>query len=204
PLRNAGDAAMQLSNRRAVLGIFVADTSVRALKKRSGANKRKIKQNIQSKKNLHFVCFGLQMFSGLIDMVAVRDVNPDPMFKCLTARRIQFDAEAPSATYLWFLHAAEDKETERVAFHFTPGNTSGTTRAIVDSDTSHPVVARFPYTDYSSCGVLEQNYFGYQCTLWVSDEAKDSISPECLRQYEDICGESVSLYDKNICDKAQE
>ncbi|XP_077488705.1 uncharacterized protein LOC144099352 [Amblyomma americanum] len=145
-----------------------------------------------------------KMFSGLIDMVAVRDVNPDPMFKCLTARRIQFDAEAPSATYLWFLHAAEDKETERVAFHFTPGNTSGTTRAIVDSDTSHPVVARFPYTDYSSCGVLEQNYFGYQCTLWVSDETKDSISPECLRQYEDICGESVSLYDKNICDKAQE
>ncbi|XP_075550492.1 uncharacterized protein LOC142584219 [Dermacentor variabilis] len=141
----------------------------------------------------------IKMFSGLPYVVAARDVNRDPFFKCLTATRTNFDAEEPSATYLWSLNAAQSGEKEYIPFHFTATDRPDILNLVVDSDTSHPDLARFQYTDYASCGVMETHYFGYQCTLWVSDETKDSISQECLQQYADICGESVSLYDKEMC-----
>ncbi|KAL1421715.1 hypothetical protein MTO96_003980 [Rhipicephalus appendiculatus] len=41
------------------------------------------------------------------DAAGVRDVNRDPMFKCLRANRTEYDSEAPSANYVWSLNAGK-------------------------------------------------------------------------------------------------
>ncbi|KAK8765244.1 hypothetical protein V5799_032146 [Amblyomma americanum] len=65
-------------------------------------------------------------------------------------------------------------------------------------DYSHPEISRFLYTDYKICGVLETHFFGYQCTLFVVRESKESVASSCLEAHAELCGEDVSLYDKDL------
>ncbi|KAH7946659.1 hypothetical protein HPB52_003093 [Rhipicephalus sanguineus] len=60
-------------------------------------------------------------------------------------------------------------------------------------------VARFRYTDYKTCAVLEMPHFGDQCTLWVNEGVQDSIPEKCLEQFGDICGNGVTHHDAEMC-----
>ncbi|KAK8765245.1 hypothetical protein V5799_032147 [Amblyomma americanum] len=143
------------------------------------------------------------LFEHFDDVVAVRDTNPDPMFKCLAAKRVAFDPDVPSATYRWSLNVDGDEEKKYPLIHYTAGPTPDAVNAVVNSDTGHPDTQRFLYTDYETCGILETHYFGNQCILWVPTDLRDSFPEECLKKHTEICGEGVSLYDKNLCGGTQ-
>ncbi|XP_077486048.1 uncharacterized protein LOC144097148 isoform X1 [Amblyomma americanum] len=139
-----------------------------------------------------------EVFEAVLYAVAVRDVNTDPMLKCLTARRTDLDLEVPSATYVWSLNAGEDQPRKNATLYFTPAPSDATARLVVNSDVDHPDYVRYLYTD-EECGIMEVHYFGYQCTLWVPEIVGDTIPEHCLWVHAMICGEGVPLYDKKVC-----
>ncbi|XP_077486135.1 uncharacterized protein LOC144097267 [Amblyomma americanum] len=141
----------------------------------------------------------LEVMAAVEYAVAIKDTNTDPVFKCLTAWRLTYDAKTPSATYAWSLNAAEGQKTRNATFQYVPGDTPNTARVVVNSDTIHPDVISYPYTDFKTCAVMKINFRGHHCMLWTLDEAKDSIKEECLRKHTEICGQGVTLYDKDTC-----
>ncbi|XP_077486136.1 uncharacterized protein LOC144097268 [Amblyomma americanum] len=141
----------------------------------------------------------LEMMAAVEYAVAIRDTNTDPLFKCLTGWRLSYDPKEASATYAWSLNAGEGQKRRNATFQYVPGDTPNTARVVVNSDTIHPDVASFPYTDFKTCAVVEVNFRGHHCMLWALDEAKDSIKEECLRKHAEICGQGIVLYDKDTC-----
>nr|XP_037280938.1 uncharacterized protein LOC119174219 [Rhipicephalus microplus] len=129
---------------------------------------------------------------------AIKDTNTNPLFKCLTARRIVFDPISPSATYEWSLNAGDGQPRKHATFYFTPGATLDTATVVINSNDSTRQTARYPYTDYTTCGIMTLDFEGHHCTLWVKN-ATLSVPEECHRQFTKICGEGVSLYDKSAC-----
>ncbi|KAL1468620.1 hypothetical protein MTO96_041368, partial [Rhipicephalus appendiculatus] len=73
---------------------------------------------------------------------------------------------------------------KEVPFHFTEGDSPDTVKFTVDSDgDASSGVARFPYTDYENCTIMEVPHFGNECTLWVTDHVKDAVPKYCLEQF---------------------
>ncbi|XP_065301919.1 uncharacterized protein [Dermacentor albipictus] len=131
---------------------------------------------------------------------AVRDVNQDPMLKCLTATRIDLNLEVPSATFLWSFNRNDSATRKNATLHFTKGPSIDTANIVVDNDTAHPDVVRYLYADHAvTCAIMELRYFGYQCTLWVRNTTKHSVSKKCFKAHAKLCANGVSLYDKNTC-----
>ncbi|KAL1477259.1 hypothetical protein MTO96_035880 [Rhipicephalus appendiculatus] len=118
-----------------------------------------------------------RLFTQFPDVVAVKDVNPNPILKCLRTIRTQYDSETPSATYDWSLNAGQDPSTREEA--------------------------RFLYADFKTCGITVMEIFGHQCTLWVAYENRYSYPEDCDKAHADLCGESVSLFDKELCDDVE-
>lgn len=135
--------------------------------------------------------------------MAIKDTNTNPLFKCLTAKRVQYDARGPSATYEWSLNAGDGKPRTHATFHFTPGDSLETNTVVINSDVNTNQTVRYPYTDYRTCGIMEVNYEGHHCSLWVKN-ATAPVPEECHQQFTKVCGEGVSLYDKETCGKITE
>uniref|UniRef100_G3MQ64 Lipocalin/cytosolic fatty-acid binding domain-containing protein n=1 Tax=Amblyomma maculatum TaxID=34609 RepID=G3MQ64_AMBMU len=140
-----------------------------------------------------------KIFSQFLDVAAVLDTNANPIFKCLTATRISFDEEIPEATYRWTLNVHGSDEMKYPLVHYTPASTPDTVHTVINSDTSHSTISRFLYTDCETCAILQAQSFGPQCTLWVRPDLRDSIPKKCINKYTELCGEGVSLYDKETC-----
>ncbi|XP_037579986.1 uncharacterized protein LOC119462829 [Dermacentor silvarum] len=144
-----------------------------------------------------------EILAAVTYAMAIKDTNTNPSFKCLTAKRILFDPSGPSATYEWSLNAGDGQPRKQATFYFTPSDAPDTATVVVNSDTSSRQTVRYPYTDYTTCGIMEVNYEGHHCTLWVKN-ATAPIPEECHQQHTKICGEGVSLYDKDTCSKVTE
>ncbi|XP_077540112.1 uncharacterized protein LOC144152640 [Haemaphysalis longicornis] len=139
-----------------------------------------------------------KIFDAFEHPIGIMDTNNDSVFECLSARRKDYDPDAQTVTYIWSIAGEDSNKRQLVPFHHTPGDTPDTTRFTVGSD-STVRVGRFDYTDYKNCAILEIPYFGYQCTLWVAENVKDSIPEECIIHYYDICGGGFPIYAKDIC-----
>ncbi|XP_037280839.2 uncharacterized protein LOC119174131 isoform X1 [Rhipicephalus microplus] len=132
--------------------------------------------------------------------VALRDVNQDPKLKCLTATRIDLDPKVPSATFQWSFSGDQNTPRKNATLRFTKGTSIDTTKLLVDNDTAHPDVGCFLYADNPlTCAVMELRYFGYQCTLWVRNTMKHTVSKKCFKKHATLCANGVSLYDKATC-----
>ncbi|KAH8021312.1 hypothetical protein HPB51_014981 [Rhipicephalus microplus] len=92
---------------------------------------------------------------------AIKDTNTNPLFKCLTARRIVFDPISPSATYEWSLNAGDGQPRKHATFYFTPGATLDTATVVINSNDSTRQTARYPYTDYTTCGIMTLDFEGH-------------------------------------------
>ncbi|KAL1477260.1 hypothetical protein MTO96_035881 [Rhipicephalus appendiculatus] len=127
--------------------------------------------------NVEELLDALELFQSFPYVVAVRDINPDSTFKCLTATRTEVKPEVPSVEYVWSFNAEEGQDRKEATLLFEPGSTPEATTTIVNSDTSNPEISRFLYTDYETCAILDMNSFGHQCILWTTDEAKNDVPP---------------------------
>ncbi|KAL1482708.1 hypothetical protein MTO96_033612 [Rhipicephalus appendiculatus] len=140
------------------------------------------------------------IFGEFADSAAVKDVNHNPMFKCLRITRTEYEPEVPFTTYSWSLNAGKGKPRKTATVNYTSGDAPDVFFTTVDSDPSTRKEADFLYSDYTSCGVIAMESFGHQCTLWVPYEQRYSYPEECNKIHAELCGESVSLFDKELCD----
>ncbi|XP_077533141.1 uncharacterized protein LOC144145411 isoform X2 [Haemaphysalis longicornis] len=104
--------------------------------------------------------------------IAITDSNNDTIFECLAAKRTEFDYEAKTATYVWFVGDGPENLRKGYPFHYTQG-------ATLDA------------ADYT---------VGKECTLWVSMEVQDLVPEHCLEQFGDICGFAVPLHAADLCE----
>ncbi|XP_049272739.1 uncharacterized protein LOC119395836 [Rhipicephalus sanguineus] len=133
-------------------------------------------------------------------VAALRDVNQDPKFKCLTATRVDYDPDVPSATFQWSFNVGKNAPSKNATLHFTKGPSIDTANIVVDNDTARTDVVHFLYADKGlTCAVMELRYFGYQCTLWVRNTTKHAVSKKCFKKHAALCANGVLLYDKDTC-----
>nr|XP_037280840.1 uncharacterized protein LOC119174131 isoform X2 [Rhipicephalus microplus] len=104
-------------------------------------------------------------------LVALRDVNQDPKLKCLTATRIDFDPKVPSPTFQWSFSGDQNTPRKNATLRFTKGTSIDTTKLLVDNE----------------------------CTLWVRNTMKHTVSKKCFKKHATLCANGVSLYDKATC-----
>ncbi|XP_077535376.1 uncharacterized protein LOC144147178 isoform X3 [Haemaphysalis longicornis] len=132
--------------------------------------------------------------------VAITDSNNDTIFECLAAERTEFDYEAKTATYIWFVSDGPEKSRNGYPFYYTEGPTLDSANYVVGKD-GVSQVEYVRYTDYKDCLISEASYFGEQCTLWVSKEVQDLVPEHCLEQFGDICGFAVPVYAADLCEE---
>uniref|UniRef100_G3MQ60 Lipocalin/cytosolic fatty-acid binding domain-containing protein n=1 Tax=Amblyomma maculatum TaxID=34609 RepID=G3MQ60_AMBMU len=104
------------------------------------------------------------------DSIALMDIDNDSILDCLTARRIQYDPDVWSATYLWNV-AASNGERLHFPVYITAADTPD--KFIISTS--------------------------IKCTLWVTKERKDTIPHECMEQFEKNCGNGYNLHDRDTC-----
>nr|XP_037280109.1 uncharacterized protein LOC119173359 [Rhipicephalus microplus] len=153
----------------------------------------------KNEKHYHGTVNAFQVFGQFSDAAGVRDVSRDPMFKCLRANRTEYDLEARSANYVWSLNAGKGNPSKQVAVKYTGGDTPDAIITMVDSDPSTRKEGHVIYSNYKNCGISVMESLGHQCTLWVAYENRYSYPESCKRMHRKLCGEGVSLFDKEFC-----
>ncbi|KAL1468538.1 hypothetical protein MTO96_041429, partial [Rhipicephalus appendiculatus] len=101
------------------------------------------------------------------DAAGVRDVNRDPMFKCLRANRTEYDSEAPSANYVWSLNAGKGNPRKHAVVKYTGGDTPDIIITTVDSDPSTRAEGSIIYSDYENCGISIIESLGHHKTAFM-------------------------------------
>ncbi|KAL1474518.1 hypothetical protein MTO96_037908 [Rhipicephalus appendiculatus] len=54
------------------------------------------------------------------------------------------------------------------------------------------------YAD-NNCGIIEVEYSGQQCMLWVKRYLKDKVPQACIDSFVDICGVVVTPGRRDLC-----
>ncbi|KAK8772059.1 hypothetical protein V5799_024698 [Amblyomma americanum] len=126
----------------------------------------------------------------------------DPRMKCLTCLRTVYEPKKLFAVYR-FQYQGQNGEpgtdvdycvnlttTKSVRFGFSPCE---------DGDISSTGQGYF--FDGKSCYVGRYPLLGNEpCLLWVKKDFKDSVSEECVAQFDNNCGpQRYTLYDKDQC-----
>ncbi|XP_075744750.1 uncharacterized protein LOC119167930 isoform X2 [Rhipicephalus microplus] len=119
----------------------------------------------------------------------------DPTFECMMANRTTIDYEAQTATFVWTLRETDRSPRQEVTFLVRPGLVPHTIETSVDPDVLEGI---FYYMD-DTCLVMDLEYQGHLCLLWVRNEAKDNISQKCFAHFTDACGGPVRQRKKQLC-----
>lgn len=81
-----------------------------------------------------------------------------------------------------------------------PGTTPDRFEYYTEDDPERRDVVTIPYANYINCFVADGPYNnGEQCVLFVSKGTEDDVPEECIEQFEDICGVTVSTYSQDLC-----
>ncbi|XP_049527608.1 uncharacterized protein LOC125947239 [Dermacentor silvarum] len=142
----------------------------------------------------------VKLFAAFPHAVAVFTSNNHTSFKCLSAKRTQFDPATGTATYVWHLKAHSGHKRKDVAFNLAPGDTPDTSVYYLNDDKAHQYKAYYGFTDYKTCVVLKVPYDNHEhCMLWVRRAVVHNVPQDCLEHYEGTCDIRVPLVDKDIC-----
>ncbi|XP_070395682.1 uncharacterized protein [Dermacentor albipictus] len=131
--------------------------------------------------------------------VAVSDSDNDSRYECLTARRMWLLPEEKKGEYVWLLAGHDGKPKQTVSFYVFEGSSPDTVRFTVGSEDSPSHEAKFDYTDYDNCAVLDMPYNGRQCMLWTKETTKDLVPQKCLDEFMKYCGVGAPLYNGDLC-----
>ncbi|XP_075550522.1 uncharacterized protein LOC142584266 [Dermacentor variabilis] len=137
-------------------------------------------------------------FRNMTAIYASTATAGDVQLECLHAQLTQYDLDAGTGTYLWFVKDDGGNEMT-IAHQITKGDSPGEVTVVSSNDPENPFTAAVPYTDYRMCFILKSGDLGGQCMLWVNDEYKDGYPRKCTQKYKESCDEGVLIYDKHTC-----
>ncbi|KAL1484800.1 hypothetical protein MTO96_032392 [Rhipicephalus appendiculatus] len=127
-----------------------------------------------------------ELFARFPYVVLEYTSGDDPVFQCLTNKRVQLDMKKKTSTYVWMFKGHGGTEKKDVALHLRAGDTPDKVIFTLDDD-------------YKSCVIVDIEYNGRQCQLWVAGKYKYNIPQHCLEQLEDLCDVAVEVYSPELC-----
>ncbi|KAL1478603.1 hypothetical protein MTO96_034963 [Rhipicephalus appendiculatus] len=134
--------------------------------------------------------------------VAIYDIDGDGDRDCVTAVRTEFSEEPQKATYVLQFKGLGGTQPRNVTFHITPGSTPDTNQFTLDDDYDFVQVARFYYTNYKNCAVMDHPFENvHECILWTTSESFHDIPEDCMIEYEKTCKDAAKPYDEDSCAK---
>lgn len=132
--------------------------------------------------------------------VAIYDVDDDGDLDCVTAVRTEFSEEPQRATYVLLFKGVGGNQPRNVTFHITHGSTPDTNRFTLDDDYDFVQEARFYYTNYQNCAIMEHPFAGLQeCILWTTIDSFHDIPENCMLEYKNTCKDAAKPYDEESC-----
>lgn len=134
-------------------------------------------------------------FQKITAILAPSSTAGDDKLECLRADLTQYDHEAKTGTYMWYLQATDGSE-KAVQHNVSEGSSPDKVQVATSADPDAPFTASVPYTDYETCFILQTQEFGGQCLLWANDAFRNNVPQQCLSKYGEHCGSGVSLYTK--------
>ncbi|XP_075550485.1 uncharacterized protein LOC142584212 [Dermacentor variabilis] len=140
-----------------------------------------------------------KIFENFPFAVAVSDQDNDTIYECLTAKRMWLTPEEKKGEYIWFFGAHGGKSKRTVSFYVFEGNSPDTFRFTVETDDGPSNEAKFYYTDYENCAILDIPYSGRHCILWTKETVKDAVPQKCLDEFMKNCGVGAPLYTDDLC-----
>ncbi|XP_037286861.2 uncharacterized protein LOC119179845 isoform X1 [Rhipicephalus microplus] len=142
-----------------------------------------------------------EVVSEYKDAMSISDSDNDTIFDCLLTNRTEVDYEARTFKYVWTSQGADGSPQEEVLMTGMPGPTSGSVRFFVEGD---PTMrdALIYYSD-KSCSIMDVEYHGHQCILWVKRNLKDTVPQVCIDNFMDICGVVIKPGRRDLCDDGE-
>ncbi|KAL1478144.1 hypothetical protein MTO96_035184 [Rhipicephalus appendiculatus] len=125
-----------------------------------------------------------QVMAAIPSAVAISDSDNDTIFDCLIANRTEIDYEAKKAT-------------QEIHFVATPARKRGRVDLIVGDDPE--VKEGIFYFFNRRCLVMDVEYHGHQCVLWVQRYLMHNVPPVCLDHFVDTCGVVVAPQRRDLC-----
>ncbi|XP_077538975.1 uncharacterized protein LOC144151729 [Haemaphysalis longicornis] len=148
------------------------------------------------------VADSFQVFSSFPFAVAISDSDNETIFECVKTTRTQLDPEAQTATFAWVARETDFNPRQEVLFHVKAAEEPGTVTFTVDDDPTEKE-GIFYYTDYEKCLVMDFEYRGHQCILWMPIKYKDDAPQECIDYFVDTCGVSVTFNRTDLCEDGE-
>ncbi|KAL1476929.1 hypothetical protein MTO96_036141 [Rhipicephalus appendiculatus] len=90
--------------------------------------------------------------------VAISTSTNDTSFKCMSAVRTNYDAEAKTASYVWLLRGQGGNQRRNVTFTITAGTIPDQANYTVDGDNSRVYTGYTHYTDFQNCLITTITY----------------------------------------------
>ncbi|XP_077538848.1 uncharacterized protein LOC144151609 [Haemaphysalis longicornis] len=145
-----------------------------------------------------------QIFTHFPFTVAISDSDNDTIFECVKANRTEIDEEAQTATFVWIFPETESGPRQEVPFYVKVGDTPGTLSFTVGDDpTEREGIYYYTDKDYEKCVVLDMEYHGHQCVLWMPVRYKDNAPEDCIEHFVDACGVIVAPNRRDLCDDGE-
>ncbi|KAL1481767.1 hypothetical protein MTO96_034226, partial [Rhipicephalus appendiculatus] len=83
----------------------------------------------------------------------------------------------------------------------TRGPTPGTIHMIFGDDPSEKE-GQLYYAD-DRCAVVDMEYNGDDCVLWIQRRLKDTVPQVCIDEFVDTCGVVVAPHRRDLCDDGE-
>ncbi|XP_037579022.1 uncharacterized protein LOC119461724 [Dermacentor silvarum] len=136
----------------------------------------------------------IKLISTFDYLVAISDADNDTIFECMSAKRVEFDPEVLSATYLWVFPSTGVE----VPIYIHLGGPLGKVQFTIPQD-KIPREGIVYYSNYKNCVVVEAELYGQQCVLWTSTDVKDNVPQDCIDNFVDTCGVIVPKHSRDLC-----
>ncbi|KAL1482283.1 hypothetical protein MTO96_033897 [Rhipicephalus appendiculatus] len=133
-------------------------------------------------------------------VVAISTSTNDTSFKCLSAVRTNYDAEAKTASYVWLLRGHGGTQRRNVTFTITAADVPDQAKYFVDADNTTVYTGYTHYTDLQNCLITTVTYRDHDhCLLWVKRSVAHAVPQNCLDNYEAKCDVRVPIFDNDLC-----
>lgn len=142
--------------------------------------------------------FKMENFQNVTAIYSSSPTYDGDNLECLTAEMTQFDPQAGTAEYTWYLKNNGGGITKKIE-KISPGDTPDEVRVVSSTHPGTVWIARFPFTDNKTCYIMKSQHIENMCILWTRNDFADNVSQQCLEANKKICGQGVLLYDKEKC-----
>ncbi|KAK8777240.1 hypothetical protein V5799_029416 [Amblyomma americanum] len=140
----------------------------------------------------------VEVFENYPFTVAISDSDHDGILECMAGNRTEIDPATQTATFVWLFQGTDHSPKREIPFYVKVGDEPGTLTFTVDDDPT-PREGRYYYTDYETCVVLDMEYNGHQCVLWVKLSMKDNVPQDCIDHFVDTCDVDVPPHSRDLC-----